>query len=179
MTLRFCPRCIAEVENVGGFCLLGHPLRLDPLIPSVADIRAQVYESMDEVRLGTGAPMPAEREGHPTPAVERRESSPPPPPVLREAGSGRHTVWDSLEVEAHHEAPDRRQGERDSLEVEAHHQAPDRRQTVWDSLELETRDAGDPIAAFAPAPRMDWGPERSSFLGSLRRRESATPVESA
>jgi hypothetical protein len=40
----------------------------------------------------------------------------------------------------------------------------------WDSLD----DASDPISAFAPSPRMDWGPERPSLadLRNLFRRPS-------
>lgn len=30
--------------------------------------------------------------------------------------------------------------------------------TVWDVLGQSRSEANDPIAAFAPAPRMDWGP---------------------
>jgi hypothetical protein len=34
-------------------------------------------------------------------------------------------------------------------------------QTVWDDLDTKALTPDDPIASFAPAPRMDWGPDRS------------------
>lgn len=41
---------------------------------------------------------------------------------------------------------------------------------VWAGLEQDTAaPPDDPIAAFAPAPRMDWGPDRTG-LGLLKRR---------
>src|SRR5918992_57337 len=68
MVLRFCEKCAAEVEDVGGFCLLGHPLRLDPPIPSVSHVRNEVDRVLDEVRVdGSGA-------------GDRGPSLPPPPP---------------------------------------------------------------------------------------------------
>ena len=30
MALRFCPTCKADVEDVGGYCRLGHRLKLEP-----------------------------------------------------------------------------------------------------------------------------------------------------
>jgi hypothetical protein len=59
---------------------------------------------------------------------------------------------------------------------------PRPRTTVWTALEQEMAGSrrpseGDPISAFAPAPRMDWGPKRPSFLerrGPFRRPSSAS-----
>ena len=121
MVLRFCEKCAAEVEDVGGFCLLGHPLRLDPAIPSVSHVRNEVDRVLDEVRL----------EG--SPAAPEGPAQPPPPPA---GGEARPSLWASLDDER------------------------------------STRSA-DPIEAFAPPPRMDWGPEeRASLLQrGLRRRQ--------
>ena len=123
MVLRFCERCAAEVEDAGGYCLLGHPLRLDPLIPSVAEIRDEVDRAFDEVR--------AEQ-------VNDGDPGPPPPPSDGPRGG-----------------------------------------SVWESLRRETAEPpGDPIEAFAPPPRMDWGPEERSGLmpRALRRRQRVAPA---
>ncbi len=152
MALRFCHRCACEVEDAGGFCLLGHPLRLEPPIPSVSHIREEVTKAFDEARseasdagavLGPGRDDVAEAPSVPEHALVAHEalapehdpldmSAPPPPPV------GTH-----------------------------------RRRTVWEALASEEPgDASDPIAAFAPAARMDWGPDRNGVLPLvLRRRE--------
>jgi hypothetical protein len=121
MDLRFCARCAAEVEDVGGFCLLGHPLRLDPLIPSVADWRDEIGRACDEARVETAGPTAAAEDRPPRDAAQ-----PPPPPPAESARSGR-SVWRSLDD--------------DGAAV-----------------------SGDPIQAFAPPARMDWGPQRSRFL---------------
>jgi hypothetical protein len=141
MTLRFCPKCAAEVEDVGGFCLLGHPLRLEPPIPPTADMRKEVDRALGGSRAarppargraaaGTPEPAPVATAGPPSDA-------PPPPP----------------------------EAERPRLA------------TVWESLGVSGETRGDPIEAFAPPPRVDWGPERSSLLDrSLRRLRRAAPA---
>lgn len=151
MVLRFCHRCGSDVEDAGGFCLLGHPLRLEPLIPSVAEIRDEVREALQDVELPeagdepapsavgagrVGADAVASPPGLDNPPSLPPRSIAPSPPA---AGHAHHTVWQSLD-----ESP-----------------SPD-------SVELP----GDPIAAFAPPPRMDWGPERTGVreLRPLRRK---------
>jgi hypothetical protein len=43
---------------------------------------------------------------------------------------------------------------------------------LFDGLdEAEALSPGDPIATFAPAPRMDWGPRKSRLLGRRTRAE--------
>ena len=109
MSERFCPQCHAEVEDAGGYCLLGHPLSVAAPTASLAELRAEVdrafEQAMVQVTHALGDAMP-----------------PPPPPP---------------------------------------------RPTV---LTIETEEVGlgpDPIADFAPAPRMDWGPERQGLLKRL------------
>jgi hypothetical protein len=103
MTLRYCPRCASEVEDVGGFCLLGHPLRLDPLIPSVSHIRDEIDRAFDEATpdeaspeemvAGAGGESKASTGREPAPAlsVVAVSVSPPPPP-----SRGPHSVWRAL-----------------------------------------------------------------------------------
>lgn len=128
MTFRFCPRCANEVEDVGGFCLLGHPLKLDPLIPSVAEIRDVVDRAVDEAHTSSSS----------SPRESSSTGAPPPPPAA--------TLYD--------------------------------RHTVWESLETDADLPGDPIEAFAPPPRMDWGPDARPGLiaRSRRRREPSAPA---
>jgi hypothetical protein len=117
MTLRFCESCMDEVTDVGGYCLLGHPLKLQPLIPSLAQIRSEIDRALGEVRAEQSE---AEEEA--------RDA---------EAQPGGGSVWESLREEA-------------------------------------SGGAGDPIEAFAPRPRMDWGPEERARL--LRRRQRIAPA---
>ena len=62
-----------------------------------------------------------------------------------------------------------------------------RAHNVWESLaEAETL-ANDPIAAFSPGPRMDWGPESEapivrsvrSLIGRTRSRRASQSLEGA
>ena len=116
MSERFCPRCNAEVEDTGGYCLLGHSLRVSAPADSLAALRAEVDLAFEEARvqvahaLGDAAPPP------------------PPPPVTATV-----PLYPRIE--------------------EA--QAPSH--------------GTDPITDFAPAPRMDWGPDRRQ--GLLKRFE--------
>ena len=128
MARTFCPRCRAEVDNVEGFCLLGHRLPDLPADDPIAELRDAVEAAFNqvEVDLKTLSTVPPQR---------APEDTTP-------------NVFSSLEP-----GPD----EDDDLAermVEA-------KRSVWADL---TRDQdlalNDPIAGFAPSPRMDWGPER-------------------
>ncbi len=115
MSLRHCPRCRTDVEDVGGFCLLGHPLRLTAPVDSLASLRAEVDKAFEDVEVKvaevlTGRPVAPPAPGSGTPAV------PPPPPPRSYAA------------------------------------------------EFEPSTGSDPIVDFAPAPQMDWGPERARLL---------------
>ena len=50
MKLRYCSRCRADVEDAGGFCLLGHPLPIAHEDP-VADLRAEVDRAFKQVQV--------------------------------------------------------------------------------------------------------------------------------
>ena len=58
---------------------------------------------------------------------------------------------------------------------------PAPRATIWSKLATDFQAdpaSSDPIAAFAPSPRMDWGPERPSLraVRTLWRRPSEVSV---
>ncbi|MBA2274902.1 MAG: hypothetical protein H0W21_13545 [Actinobacteria bacterium] len=113
MSLRYCPRCSAEVATTDGFCRLGHSVKLLAPVASTGTFR-------DEL-------------GHIDEATEVAGAGPPPPPP------GRLGV-----------APLGRFG------------------ALWETGDREPPGA-DPIALFAPYPRMDWGP-RWPWRRSLSRR---------
>jgi hypothetical protein len=128
MTTRYCPSCRAEVEDTGGFCLLGHNLTLEAPTSSLSELRAEVDRVFEEAQVEVAAAM----------------SAPPPPPpaeTVRAAVSGASP------------AP-----------------SPPRR--VFEGLGTEPARPQDPISAFAPPPRMDWGPE-----GRLARLLSRSVAE--
>jgi hypothetical protein len=134
MTHRYCPTCASEVEEVDGFCFLGHPLKLHADPATLTELREEVERAFADTEpaperalVGVGVrPAPAPRAQPsagaapgaqpPAAAPPARESSPPASPA-----------------------------------------SPRPRPAI-----------DDPIAAFAPPPRMDWGPE-SPWRGALRR----------
>ncbi len=129
MAKRFCARCSADVEDVGGFCLLGHRLATEAGMPSLGDLRDQVDKAFEEARLQVAAVLEPVSTltgavSQPLPEPEGSGSIPPPPP------------------------PPAAEPERPS---------------VWKTLETSHAGAGDPIVAFAPPPRMDWGPQRKGL----------------
>lgn len=113
MSERFCPRCNAEVEDTGGYCLLGHSLRVSAPADSLAALRAEVDLAFEEARVQVAHAL--------------GEAGPPPPPPL-------------------------------ATPV-----------TVYPRMEETPSQGTDPITDFAPAPRMDWGPDRRQ--GLLKRFE--------
>ena len=121
MTTRYCPRCQGDVEEAGGFCLLGHRLSLEPVGASLS-------------QLETGFDDAAEQ------AIGQVFGAPPPPP--------------DAPVVPHPS---------DERSAQA---------AVYRRLEdISARpDDDDPIAAFAPPPRMDWGPRRPSVMRGVTGR---------
>lgn len=110
MSDRFCRQCNTQVEDVGGFCLLGHSLREVAPTASLKELRAEVDRAFEEASVQVAHAL--------------TEAPPPPPPQ----------VTSVFQID----------------------------------IDEVTRDS-DPIAEFAPAPRMDWGPDKEN---RLRRRFS-------
>jgi hypothetical protein len=112
MTQRFCPLCATEVQDVGGYCRLGHRLSLDPPQASLGELRDEVDRAFGEAELVAARASAGGASSRTGPAPS--SSQPPPRPAPESRPKARRGV-----------------------------SAP-----------------GDPITAFAPPPRMDWGPER-------------------
>jgi hypothetical protein len=195
MTTRFCPGCRAEVEDTGGFCLLGHRLALEPPVASLSALREEVDSSFDDsafasvdfaddrdeawdrtvvpamagavraspaVPAGRVAPPPASppqaapvRPVSPPATPTRRVPPPPPPP---------QAFVPSPSAPPTSPPPPPPAADRTFAAIIP----PNPTVLPPNPASPAARDdslAGDPITAFAPAPRMDWGPER----GRLRR----------
>ena len=106
MSERFCQRCNASVEDVGGFCLLGHRLSEASSRGTLSELRAEVDQAFEEARVKVAV------------TLGEAAGPPPPPPVM----------------------------------------------AVTSVFTYDGAAGSDPITEFAPAPRMDWGPERSGLL---------------
>ena len=124
MTTRYCPRCRAEVEDTGGFCLLGHPLRLAAPVDSLSHLRAEVNAAFAEAEAKVALAVGGAHVG--SLSATQHEVAPPPPPP-------RNSRPDPFAGLTH------------------------------------TPSGPDPMADFAPPPRMDWGPKPSFW----RRRRNA------
>ena len=131
MSLRFCSRCRADVEDVGGYCLLGHPLPQDAVDP-ISDLRAEVDKAFEKIKIeipvtgmasafkgGGASPAP----GSTMEAYEELRGS--DEELVEEMAQTRTDYWSQL---------------RDEVDVSV------------------SRD--DPILSFSPSPRMEWGPEK-------------------
>jgi hypothetical protein len=116
MSFRHCTRCGTEVEDVGGYCLLGHPLRLSAPVDGLKELRAEVDRAMADVKTQVVEMLQAVPAG--------AGEGPPPPPSATP------------------------------------------RPDLFAVLDSEPTSGTDPLEDFAPAPRMDWGPDR----GRLRRK---------
>ncbi|MQA99472.1 MAG: hypothetical protein GEU78_04155 [Actinobacteria bacterium] len=145
---RFCPTCGTDVEDVGGFCMLGHSLKVSAPSAALSTLRAEVDAAFEEAKLkvaavlGTSAPnapiqpVPSPRSveplgiTEPEPLVDPAPASspvrtPPPPPPPAPAGTAR---MDTQPV-----------------------------------VVPPPSNGSDPITAFSPPPHMDWGPRRKPF----------------
>ena len=133
MTERYCPKCRTDVEDVGGFCLLGHSLKLASVTDSsMGDLRAEVDRVFEEVREQVQARI-ATVTGE-MPAV----APPPPPPPAVETPAVIEAVEEATQTDL---------------------------DPLWANFDEDLSPEGpDPIAAFAPSPRMDWGPEKGKRL---------------
>jgi hypothetical protein len=124
----FCPRCRAEVDDVEGFCLLGHRLPIEVLPDPIADLRVAVDAAFDQVEVDLKTMS----------TVGPAQAPPPSAP----------SVFSSL-------AP---AGDEDD---DLARRMVEAKRSVWAELTADQDlSLNDPIAGFAPSPRMDWGPEK-------------------
>ena len=125
MELRFCPRCRADVEDAGGFCLLGHRFPVADADP-IADLRAQVDNAFSKVQLEVAAVFETEPASDvPTPA---------PSSLYEELAEDDGEVAEEMRVTS---------------------------RKVYEELAFDAPvSRTDPIIAFSPSPRADWGPEK-------------------
>jgi hypothetical protein len=129
MSERYCPKCRTDVEDVGGFCLLGHSLKLASVTDSMGDLRAEVDRVFDEVREQVQA-----RIATVTGEIQAVSAPPPPPPPATEAPVVIEVVEEATQTDL---------------------------DPLWANFDEDlSPDGPDPISAFAPSPRMDWGPEK-------------------
>jgi hypothetical protein len=105
MNVRFCPRCRADVEDVGGFCLLGHrlaaPIEDDP----IADLRAEVDRAFEKVQVDIAAALDplqslALENEIPAPVASGSvEPTPEPEQMLEDMQVTSKALWKPLEDE--------------------------------------------------------------------------------
>ena len=134
MSLRFCSRCRADVEDVGGYCLLGHPFPQDTSDP-ISDLRAEVDKAFEQIKVDipvsglastfqSARSVSLEEVGSAPQAYEELRSS--DEHLVEEMAQSRRDYWSQL---------------RDEVDVSV------------------SRD--DPILSFSPSPRMEWGPDKA------------------
>jgi hypothetical protein len=161
MANRFCTRCNAEVEDTGGYCLLGHNLRLEAATDTLSALRAEVNRTFDEARDQLAA-VAASPEAAPVSVTRATHLSTPPPPPGAPATPREGIV---SEQSAPPPSPEFAAVVYTEEVVDAPVPSPaaaTSHPSVWDALEdIPSLAADDPIASFAPPPRMDWGPRRS------------------
>jgi hypothetical protein len=177
MTQDFCHTCNSEVEDTGGFCLLGHRLRLEaPAVPSVGGLREEVDRAFESVRMEAmeslnAVAAAARPEAGTLPSAPVSVAPAPPAPLAPSPAPTSFTdeVESFLARQTSQPAPPPPPPAR----AVAAPQAPTHAR-IYRALDAELGPIeSDPIAAFAPPPRMDWGPERGRLAGalsSLRRK---------
>jgi hypothetical protein len=141
MSVRFCERCRADVEDVGGFCLLGHRLTAPAEADPIADLRSEVDRAFEKVQVDIQAAL------DPLKSLALENETPIPAGRVEPEPDGEQMLED--------------------MQVTS--------KALWKPLEGETPLAGnDPIVAFAPSPRMDWGPEKDKGRRSTGHRRPRT-----
>jgi hypothetical protein len=84
--MRFCSTCNSEVEESGGYCMLGHRLTLVAPRDSLTALRAEVDQAFEDAR---------------TELVTALSAPPPPPPPGYAppvpATGDHHGMWDGLD----------------------------------------------------------------------------------
>ena len=144
MTVRFCDTCHSEVEETEGHCLLGHSVRLDAVTTSLDDLRTEVDSAFDEASFRVATVVVEEGETPKGQDAAPVVSLSAPPPPPPPPPPPSGDV------------------RRPSY------------QEMWAALDKDAETSGDPIADFAPPPRMDWGPKRSIGLARLGRTRTKT-----
>jgi hypothetical protein len=136
---RFCPTCASRLTQVAGLCPLGHSL--EPLMRalSVQQLREEVDRAFDRAMQEVAAVMG----GWQSKVGGGPALPPPPPPQEAQSDQRLHRVPPAPPPMTSHPS-------------------------VWEALKPQAAylepATGDPISAFAPAPRMDWGPQRPSLF---------------
>ena len=138
MELRFCPRCRADVEDAGGFCLLGHRFPVATGDP-IADLRAEVDQAFAKVQVEVASVLAHE--------------GTPPTPAPSAASAEDVPIWQQLKGDDHEVVEDMRVTSK----------------KVYEELAADAPvSQSDPIIAFSPSPRADWGPEKGHGKRSRR-----------
>lgn len=168
MKSRFCYRCAGEVEVVDGYCLLGHRAEepvssghADPTNP-VSEIRAEVEKVFEEADLQIQhlSRMPVSVGVTPD-EVTPHAVTPDADPVVLSSTPEAHTPRPKAQASS----PVRR--------VPPPPPPPPTTSPIRDRGEMYRRalqhlsdetPTSDPITAFAPPPRVDWGPNKVSLF---------------
>jgi hypothetical protein len=146
LSLRFCSRCRADVEDVGGFCLLGHTFPQDTSDP-ISDLRAEVDKAFEKIKIEIPVSGMA--------STFQTAGAPSPEPTLSnlEPATSTFEGYEELRSSDEHLVEEMAQSRRD----------------YWSQLRDEVDSSverDDPILSFSPSPRMEWGPEK----GRRRKR---------
>lgn len=144
--MRFCPTCGTDVEDVGGFCMVGHSLKISAPTADLSTLRAEVDAAFEAARLQVAAVLgsrPDSMPAAPTPAVTAPSPAPEP---LRLADPDPVAPPAQPVVKPPPPPPPGAAG----LEIQPPVVPP-------------ASNGSDPITAFSPPPHMDWGPRRKRF----------------
>jgi hypothetical protein len=154
---RFCPSCGTDVEDVGGFCMLGHSLKVSAPTADLSTLRAEVDAAFEEAKLQVAAVLGGSTTAtavvpSPAPTVRPRIQV-----TLPEAEAPASTTPPVAAPAAVGETP---------LKTPPPPPIGSNGRTNTQPLVVPSQpltNASDPITAFAPPPHMDWGPQRKRF----------------
>jgi hypothetical protein len=142
---RFCTTCGTDVEDVGGFCMLGHSLKVSAPAADLSTLRAEVDAAFEEAKLQVAAVL-----GSSPPNAGPVAPEPPPRPALeplRPAGTEPVAAPERPLAKAPPPPPPNGMAQMETHPV----------------VVPPVPNGSDPITAFSPAPTMDWGPRRKRF----------------
>ncbi|MGH2811275.1 MAG: hypothetical protein ACRDI1_00990 [Actinomycetota bacterium] len=155
MSFTWCSTCGSDVVDVEGYCMLGHRLgvkefahfRAEEPAPAPARVSAPASVAPSAARSITPVrtTAPPVRAAAPAAPVPVRAATPRPSAV---------SIPATVPLYVPPPPPPPPVGEPATV--------PARVRDLWRQLEdLDTEVRDDPIEAFAPAPRMDWGPDEA------------------